>query len=83
MDDEDEVDECLPKNCPDCGSKVIETNVVDDPFQYGYGEKAVMLSAPVPFRRCITCGFEWTDSNAEDVRQAAINDHLRKLQARV
>jgi len=69
--------------CPDCGSHVVDTHHVANPFQYGSGPKAVMLPAIIPYRKCVTCGFQWTDSDAEAVREAAINEYLKKVQSRV
>src|SRR5215475_11865545 len=43
--------------CPDCGADNMKTEMHMDKFQYGYGEKAVMLEAEIPFRICEICGF--------------------------
>src|SRR4051812_48974401 len=65
--------------CPDCGSTQVETQLIKDRFQYGSGPKAVELEALVPFRKCIDCGFEYTDSEAEDSRHEAICRHLKVM----
>jgi DNA-binding transcriptional regulator YiaG len=62
--------------CPNCGSTSIETRIVLDKFQYGVGAKAVELEALVPFRNCADCNFEYTDSEAEDLRHEAVCRHL-------
>jgi putative zinc finger/helix-turn-helix YgiT family protein len=62
--------------CPNCGSKRVESRTVRDVFQYGEGPKAVQLEAAVPFRKCADCGFEFTDAEAEDLRHDAICQHL-------
>jgi putative zinc finger/helix-turn-helix YgiT family protein len=62
--------------CPNCGSSKVETRKITDRFQYGSGAKAVSLEALIPFRRCADCGFEFTDSEAEDIRHEAICRHL-------
>jgi hypothetical protein len=65
--------------CPNCGSNRVETRTVRDRFQYGTGPKAVELAVSVPFRRCAECGFEYTDSDAEDLRHEAVCHHLGLL----
>lgn len=62
--------------CPNCGSMRIETRNITDKFQYGSGAKTASLEALVPFRRCADCEFEFTDSEAEDIRHKTICRHL-------
>lgn len=62
--------------CPDCGSGQVETRMAVDRFTYGVGPRAVDLEAEIPFRRCLDCQFEYTDSAAEDLRHEAICRHL-------
>jgi putative zinc finger/helix-turn-helix YgiT family protein len=71
-------DNLKPKvfECPNCGSMRIDTRIIKDKFQYGSGAKAVELEALVPFRKCPDCGFEFTDSEAEDLRHEAVCRHL-------
>lgn len=66
-------------HCPNCGSTRVETQIVNDSFEYGTGPKAVKLEADVPFRKCLDCGFEYTDSEAEDIQHEAVCRHLRLL----
>jgi len=65
--------------CPNCGSKQVKTRNVLDQFDYGAGPEAVKLEARVPFRKCEECGFEYTDSEAEDIKHEAICRHLGVL----
>lgn len=68
-----------PLECPNCGSKRVESRIARDVFQYGSGPKAVQLEAAVPFRKCADCGFEFTDAEAEDLRHEAICHHLEVM----
>ena len=47
-----------------------------DKFEYGTGAKVVELVALVPLRVCAECAFEFTDSEAEDLRHEAVCHHL-------
>jgi DNA-binding transcriptional regulator YiaG len=67
------------RSCPDCGATRVKTELGTDRFMYGDGPTAVELSAEVPFRKCLSCGFEYTDSEAEKVRSAAIRKFLKVL----
>jgi putative zinc finger/helix-turn-helix YgiT family protein len=65
--------------CPNCDSTNVDTQMVRTKFKYGTGNKAVELEAVVPVRKCNDCGFEYTDSEAEDLRHAAICNHLEVM----
>ncbi len=62
--------------CPNCGSSNVTTRVSLDRFAYGNGPDAVQLEANIPFHRCADCAFEYTDSEAEDIRHEAVCRHL-------
>jgi DNA-binding transcriptional regulator YiaG len=62
--------------CPNCGSKNVTTRPSVDHFTYGSGPDAVQLKANIPFHRCADCMFEYTDSEAEDIRHEAVCRHL-------
>ncbi len=62
--------------CPNCGSSHIQTTTELDEFKYGSADKAISLKAYLPFRKCLECEFEYTDSEAEDLRHEAICRHL-------
>ncbi len=65
--------------CPNCGSKSVQTRIALDRFDYGAGSKAVQLQANIPFRKCGDCGFEYTDSEAEDIKHEVVCRHLGLL----
>jgi C4-type Zn-finger protein len=58
--------------CPNCGSQAIETRWSRDTFTY----TNVTLTATIPFRRCSICGFEYTDWEAENLREKAVERYL-------
>lgn len=67
----------LPSDeCPNCGSKSVNTEFLVDRFTYGSGTDAVQLKASIPFHRCADCAFEYTDSEAEDIRHEEVCRHL-------
>lgn len=65
--------------CPNCGAVGVETRFVADKFKYGAGSAAADLEARIPFRRCPTCEFEYTDAEAEDLRHETICHHLKRM----
>jgi DNA-binding transcriptional regulator YiaG len=65
--------------CPNCGAVGIQTRFFNEKFKYGAEGNAVELEARVPFRRCPTCEFEYTDAEAEDLRHEAICRHLKRM----
>ena len=65
--------------CPNCGALGVQTRFVNDKFNYGAELDAVELEAKIPFRRCPTCKFEYTDAGAEDIRHETICRHLRRM----
>lgn len=65
--------------CPNCGAIGIQTRFALDKFKYGIGSDAADLEARVPFRRCPTCDFEYTDAAGEDLRHEAICRHLNRM----
>jgi len=79
-------EEARPSDCPDCGSKdTIECKYFSDPFEYGDGVHSpkVTLDAVVPFHRCAWCGFEFTDWEAEEIRQKIVEEYLKKNNRRI
>lgn len=65
--------------CAACGSADISRTVVSEEMQYGAGPKPIRLHVQVPVYRCRTCGSEFSDGNAEDVRHAAVCRYLGVL----
>ena len=62
--------------CPNCGSSQVETQMTRDRFAFGTGARAVMLEVLLPFRKCVDCEFQYTDSEAEDIRHETVCRHL-------
>jgi putative zinc finger/helix-turn-helix YgiT family protein len=71
--------EAVGRACPNCGGAHIKSYVQDERFLYGAGDAAVGLCAAVPMRRCVDCGFEFTDEAAETARHEAVCRHLGVL----
>lgn len=64
--------------CTDCDGRDIRTDIVDDEFPYGVLENPVMIKATIPVRHCNSCGAEWTDYEAEGIREKAVKEHLAR-----
>ena len=62
--------------CPQCSRRTVQTRIEEDRFKYGTGDSAVDLTAAIPVRKCASCGFEFTDWEAEDLRHEAVCRHL-------
>jgi len=65
--------------CPNCQRDAVDATVEPQTFTYGQGDSAAQLTAYVPVRSCTHCGFQFTDSEAEDARHEAVCRHLRVL----
>jgi 5-methylcytosine-specific restriction endonuclease McrA len=61
--------------CPQCGINNVATSDYKQEFYYGTVKK-VKLTAQVPLRSCISCGFQYFDDKAEQIREAVVNDFL-------
>lgn len=66
-------------NCVACGSNNINTRWENDSFQYGEGDTAPWLEAIVPVHLCGECGFEFTLSDADEIKHNAVCNHLGLL----
>ena len=62
--------------CLDCESHNVKEALVEQRFQYGTGDSAVMLKATVPVLSCVDCGYEFFDERGEQARHAAVCRHL-------
>ncbi len=60
------------ERCPDCDSADIREVVRDQQFEYGTGEKAVVLTATMPVFQCAGCGYQYTDERADIARHVAV-----------
>lgn len=65
--------------CPQCGHSELETQRINSPFPYGTGADTVELDVRLPVRKCVQCGFEFFDEEAEDLRHEAVCHHLGVL----
>lgn len=71
----DDID--IRNNCAQCGAAGVTTTMEVDRFPYGVdGPDQVMLEATVPVRKCDKCGFDYTDDEGGDARDAAVKVHL-------
>ena len=62
--------------CPTCGDHNVRSTIETETFSYGDGPEAVELTIRVPVRTCNSCGFQFTDDIAEDMRHEAVCRHL-------
>lgn len=65
--------------CPSCGKQEVSERLVNEGFEYGSGEKSVVLNVTIPLCSCGNCGLEFTDYRAEDIRNSAVCHHLKLL----
>jgi putative zinc finger/helix-turn-helix YgiT family protein len=66
-------------SCGFCGESRVSTRLEDDRFQYGDGNDAAQIVAVIPVHHCGSCGAEFTDDAAEDIRHDAVCRHLGVL----
>jgi len=62
--------------CPACEDKDVTTTMETETFTYGEGAEAVELTVRVPVRTCTSCGFQFTDNIAEEIRHEAVCRYL-------
>lgn len=63
-------------HCARCEGKNIESTMEDYCFDYGVGKKQVELTAQVPVRKCVACGYEFLDEEADEAQHEAVCKHL-------
>jgi len=68
--------------CPECQASGVSTAYQEDTFTYGDGEEAVNLTCRIPVRNCRSCGMQFTDDEAEDIRHETVCKHLRVMPPR-
>jgi putative zinc finger/helix-turn-helix YgiT family protein len=66
-------------HCPNCERDSVKTTLERETFTYGEGTSAAELTVDVPVRTCTNCGFQFTDSDAEEARHDAVCRHLNVL----
>ncbi len=62
--------------CMECESENTSTRSEIDHFEYLHGEDVAQLQADVDVHTCQDCGFQFTDSAAEDARHNAVCKYL-------
>ena len=68
--------EAASHSCPSCGHDAVQTTPTVHKFPYRHGDQIVELCATVPLRRCLECGIEFLDSEAETIQHEAVCRHL-------
>ena len=66
-------------SCPMCDKNTVSTQIELEKYEYGVGEKAVLLNVYIPINKCMACGYEFVGEKADELRYDAICDHLRLL----
>jgi putative zinc finger/helix-turn-helix YgiT family protein len=65
--------------CPSCGEATAIIKYESESFPYGVGKDQVMLNAMVPVIHCDSCGGQFTNGAAEEIRHAEVCRHLGRL----
>ena len=65
--------------CPQCEDTRISTSIYQDRLIYGTGESAAEIVVDLPVRRCSACDFQFIDSEAEEIKHAAVCQYLGVL----
>ncbi len=66
-------------SCPLCEQDDVTSAWHPDAFAYGSGASRVELRVQVPVRQCRSCGFEFLDHEAEELKHNEICGHLDVL----
>lgn len=77
MSTQDRHIEELTEECPDCGYIAGRGEYREQTFEYG--DPSVFLTCEVPVFTCLKCGYQWTDSVAEEIRHETVCRHLGRL----
>lgn len=64
--------------CDQCNSLSVSSSIQEQTFNYGFDEY-LPLTALVPVFECSSCGFAYTDGDAEEIRHNAICYHFGVL----
>jgi putative zinc finger/helix-turn-helix YgiT family protein len=65
--------------CPACGEIAVSFREADISFPYGAAPDQVEIRARIPQGSCASCGFEFMDQKAEQLKHEAICQHFRLL----
>jgi transcription elongation factor Elf1 len=66
-------------NCISCGSGKVSTSFKKEKFKYGRGKEAVELTVSIPVRECGDCGFNFTDNEADIIRDEEVCRYVERL----
>jgi putative zinc finger/helix-turn-helix YgiT family protein len=66
-------------SCPSCGSDNLSSESINEEFQYGDKDNAVMLSALITVYHCMSCGFGFTTEEASEIKHEVVCRHLGVL----
>jgi len=66
-------------NCPACSSNDLSSETIDEEFQYGDKDDAVMLLASIRVYHCIACGLSFTIEDSSGLKHEAVCRHLGVL----
>ena len=69
----------LAPTCPLCGEDEVTFTMTPHAFEYGTGDSSVELHVRLPVGQCGSCGFEFLDAEAEQLKHRAICEHLGVL----
>lgn len=74
----------MEKECPATCNGYVQRRMEDIIFPLrikplGEDNDTVELSATVPVFKCDTCGFEYTNYEADDIREQVVNDYRSNL----
>lgn len=61
-----------PISCGHCGEQNVKTTMETEEFDYGIPPNVMKIKTVVPVRTCNTCGFQFTDWEAEEIHDAAV-----------
>lgn len=65
--------------CPNCGYDVVFVSIHSEIYRYGDDESAVELPVDIPVYTCESCGFQFTDWEAEEIKHKALCQHYGVL----
>ena len=68
-----------PQECVACGAIDTCRRVAVEKFPYLDGEHQVILEARVPVLECASCGTQFTEGDAEEIRHDAVCRYLGRL----
>lgn len=68
----------IENNCPECNSFNLKMTWETMIFPYLDKQGTIELSTPVPVWSCLDCNFKFTNSDADNLCDLEIENHLNK-----